>query len=169
MMVILEYLFSSLFNSRIWKHSVHLNKYFHEYTFKNAYVKVIIQSLESIHNIFTLQTCSSYNYRKISVLDACRDIMVYEPKQSKWKGKYTNCDVALSMMDVMSKEATKGKYSIRTPLLQWMCGLRRELTVVPLLRSFFWHDIHHRQCYITIQINKLLYNIFNVITWLSIG
>ena len=29
-----------------------------------------------------------------------------------------NCDVALSMMDVMSKEATKGKYNIRTPLLQ---------------------------------------------------
>lgn len=33
-----------------------------------------------------------------------------------------NCDVALSMMDVMSKESTKGKYSstslIRPPLLQ---------------------------------------------------
>ena len=49
--------------------------------------------LESIHNIFTLQTYAvQYNYRKISVLDACRDIMVYEPKQSKGKGKYTSND-----------------------------------------------------------------------------
>jgi hypothetical protein len=44
--------------------------------------------LESIHNIFTLQTYAvQYNYRKISVLDACRDIMVYEPKHRSISNK----------------------------------------------------------------------------------